>query len=72
MLIDGTNTKNINNYTTARNTVNANRNRFSKGNYRTPQDRANSTVEKDSYWKERVDLLIYEKKKWIKERKEFH
>ena len=28
--------------------------------------------EKENYWKQRVDLLIYEKKNWIKERQKFH
>ena len=27
---------------------------------------------KESYWKQRVDLLIYEKKKWIKEKQKYH
>ena len=40
--------------------------------FKTPNERNNSKIEKDSYWKERVDLLVYEKKKWLKERKEFH
>jgi len=37
--------------------------------FKTPNER---NSDKDSYWKERVDLLVYEKKKWLKERKEFH
>jgi len=24
---------------------------------------------KDTYWKDRIDLLLYEKKKWMEERK---
>ena len=42
--------------------------------YKTPNERTSSKIDggKDSYWKERVDLLVYEKKKWLKERKEFH
>ena len=40
--------------------------------FNTPNERISSKLEKDSYWKERVDLLVYEKKKWLKERKEFH
>ena len=27
---------------------------------------------KESYWKQRVDLLIYEKKKWMKEKQKCH
>lgn len=40
--------------------------------YKTPNEKNTSKIDKDSYWKERVDLLVYEKKKWLKERKEFH
>jgi predicted RNase H-like nuclease len=29
-------------------------------------------LEKDNYWKDRVDLLLYEKKNWMKEKKKFH
>lgn len=35
------------------------------------KDRKISGDDKENYWKERTDLLIYEKKKWIVERKEF-
>jgi hypothetical protein len=68
LLVEGKTAKTTN-YITAK--AQKNNNRMSQ-NFRTPQDRTSSLVEKDSYWKERVDLLIYEKKKWIKERKEFH
>lgn len=30
---------------------------------------SHSQIEQNNYWKERVDLLLYEKKKWMQEKK---
>jgi len=32
-------------------------------------DNKTQEYHKDTYWKDRIDLLLYEKKKWIEERK---